>query len=54
LSGAIKKEKSPPPARNERNHRRDHAYEQTYSRFPASTEAANSLTANCPDFTFGP
>ncbi|HEX4646279.1 MAG TPA: type II secretion system protein, partial [Verrucomicrobiae bacterium] len=29
------------------------AYEQTYSRFPASTEAANSLTANCPDFTFG-
>lgn len=29
------------------------AYESAYSRFPASTEAANSLTAACPDFTFG-
>jgi prepilin-type N-terminal cleavage/methylation domain-containing protein len=28
-------------------------YMQTYKRFPASTEAADSLTTNCPDFTFG-
>ena len=28
-------------------------YEAAYSRFPASTEAAASVNANCPDFTFG-
>jgi prepilin-type N-terminal cleavage/methylation domain-containing protein len=29
------------------------AYETTYSRFPASAAAANSLNTQCPDFTFG-
>jgi hypothetical protein len=29
------------------------AYEAAYSRFPASTAAANSLNDKCPDFTFG-
>jgi prepilin-type N-terminal cleavage/methylation domain-containing protein len=54
LSGAIKKGKIT-TARTEMNGiiAAINAYEQTYSRFPASTEAANSLTANCPDFTFG-
>jgi prepilin-type N-terminal cleavage/methylation domain-containing protein len=28
-------------------------YETTYSRLPASSEAANSLSATCPDFTYG-
>lgn len=28
-------------------------YQSTYSRFPASTEAAASLNDNCPDFTYG-
>ena len=28
-------------------------YDTTYSRYPASVAAANSLNAQCPDFTFG-
>ena len=54
LSGAIKKGKIT-TARTEMNGiiAAINAYEQVYSRFPASTEAANSLTATCPDFTFG-